>query len=178
MAKRTYYRRRRYRRKIWSTRIKNFSGNQLATGGSNFVIYQNLCTNPAQTDDTVSNKYTVKNINLQLELSNNSTASGYVENLQAFVVFVPQGYIPTGVPAAYADLPYDHPEWIMAHRFYGSAFSDNSPYYSPLRLHTRLSRKLDTGDRIVVIILGRNTNSSQSQTIDYQGLVKYNTKAN
>lgn len=183
MARYTRYRRysRRFRRKgIWSSRITNFTGSQSATAGNQFVIYQNLTTNPSQSEDSVSIKYTVKNINAAIQLESSGTAS--VENLQAYVMYIPQGYIPTGVPGAYADAPYQHPEWIMAHRFIGSAQYDATniavqPGFPALRLSSRLSRKLDTGDRIVLIILGSNTATS-SVTLDYQGLVKYNTKAN
>lgn len=151
----------------------------MAGANEQFVVYQNLTSNPAQSDDSVSIKYTVKNINLQLELeSSGGGFGGAVENLQAYVMFIPQGFIPTGVPGAYADVPFQHPEWIMAHRFYGSAQMDaNSPGFPPVRLRSRLARKLDTGDRVVVIILGNNTGNT-SQTLDYRGLVKYNTKAN
>lgn len=176
------YRRRRYRRKgVWSCRIQNFTGAQSAAANEQYVIYYNLCQNPAQNETSVSNKYTVKNINCQLQLESN--ASFAVENLQAYVCFIPQGYVPTGVPSAYAEVPFNHPEWIMAHRFYGSAqldsetSSDGNPGFPALRLSSRLARKLDTGDRIVLIILGNNTGGS-SVTLDYHGLVKYNTKAN
>lgn len=148
----------------------------MAGTNEQFVIYQNLTANPVQSDDSVSITYTVKNINLQLELE--SDGQGSVENLQAYVMFIPQGFIPTGTPGAYADIPFQHPEWIMAHRFYGSALQDGAqPGYPPLRLRSRLARKLDTGDRIVAIILGTNT-ANVSRTLDYRGLVKYNTKAN
>lgn len=184
MARYTRYRKysRRFRSSgKWSTRINNFSGEQLASPGQNFVIYQNLTNNPPQTEDTVSIKYTVKNINCQLQLETENSAAQYVENLQVFVMYIPQGFIPTGTPSAYADVPFQHPEWIMAHRFYGSPQIDGTSAlgFPALRLSSRLARKLDTGDRIVVIILGTNTNSQTlSATLSYRGLVKYNTKAN
>ena len=50
----------------------------------------------------------------------------------------------------------------MTHRYFGSVQSDatNVAKYPPLRLFSRLARKLDTGDRIVVIILGNNTSTA------------------
>jgi len=179
MAKYRRYRKysRRGRSGMWSTRLQNISGSQLAGTGNDFIIYYNLCTNPAQSDTTVSQKYTVKNINLQLEVE---YPGAFVENLQAYVMFIPQGFIPTGVPSAYAEIPFQHPEWIMAHRFIGSptnAQVGNTPGFPPLRIRSRLARKLDTGDRVVVVILGSNA-ATESSTIYYRGLVKYNTKAN
>ena len=156
----------------------NFSGSQSAAPGANYIIYQNLCQNPAQDVDTVSQLFTAKNFNCQVELE----SQVQVENLQAYIMYVPQGYVPTGVPSAYETLPYDHPEWIMVHRFYGSPTVEGSnltPGYPPLRLFSRLARKLDTGDRVILLILGTNTNSgTASVTLDYRGLVKFNTKAN
>lgn len=180
-TRRNYYRRRRHR---WSSRLLTFKGAQSAGGGNAYIIYQNLCQNPAQDVNTISNLYTVKNINCQVELQANG--NNVIESLQAYIMYIPQGYIPTGTPSAYGSAPFEHPEWIMAHRFYGSPqveYSNtqqamaNTPGFPPLRLHSRLSRKLDTGDRIVLIILGENT-STASAELDYQGLVKFNTRAN
>lgn len=185
----TYRRYRKYtrsRRHKWSTRLTNFSGAQSAAGLESFVIYQNLCQNPAQSIDTISNLYTVKNIDCSIELQ--GTNSAVIENLQAYVMFIPQGYIPTGVPSSYQNAPFEHPEWIMAHRYYGSPqieYQQSStpqtaltPGFPPLKLKTRMARKLDTGDRIVIIILGKNTAVSGSAELSYSGIVKYNTKAN
>lgn len=176
-----YYKRRYYRKRkgIWSTRISNISGSQSVNYQNDAIIYYNLCQNPSQSDSTVSNKYTVKNVNLQLEISAEATNNqqNSLENFQAYVMFIPQGYVPTGVPSAYGTLPFDHPEWIMSHRFIGAPVSD-TPYFPPLRIFSRLARKLDTGDRIVLIILGNNTATSGSIELSYRGLVKYNTKAN
>ena len=180
MARRRY---RRYSRKRgnWSCRINNVAGEQSAGANEQYIIYYNLCTNPVQSDTTVSNKYTIKNVNCQLQLE--SSAAAAVENLQAYIVYIPQGFVPTGVPSAYSDIPFQHPEWIMAYRFYGSAQQDSEnptstqPGFPALRLSSRLARKLDTGDRVVLIVLGNNTGGS-SVTLSYRGLVKYNAKAN
>lgn len=176
-TRRNYYRRRH--RKSWSTRLVNFKGAQSAAAGTAYVIYQNLCQNPAQDINTVSNLYTVKNINCQVELENSENNASSIENLQAYIMYVPQGYIPTGVPSEYLNLPFDHPEWIMAHRYYGSCQNDTSgPQYPPLRLFSRLARKLDTGDRVILLIIGENSGTQYSRTLEYWGIVKFNTKAN
>lgn len=174
---RRYYRR---NRKSWSSRITEFSGSQSAA--QKYIIYQNICSNPSQDNLTVSNLYTVKNIDCQFELScpDANMSLPEVENLQFYVMYVPQGYIPTGVPSAYAGLPFDHPEWIMAHRFVGSPTSDANQIIKSYKIKTRLARKLDTGDRVILLILGDNVHSPQNVafTLAYQGLVKYVTRAN
>ena len=151
--------------------MTNIQGSQSVANQGDLIVSYNLCQNPGQTDSTVSNKYTVKNIDLQLAY----VANQLFTNLQAFICFIPQGAVPTGTPSAYADVPYNHPEWIMVHRFYGPSANQNGSF--PVKIKTRLSRKLDTGDRIVLIILGTNAVGS-TNTFEYQGVVKYNTKAN
>jgi len=169
-----------YKKSSWSTRISNIEGAQLVGANNKAIIYYNLCKNPAQDENTVSNKFTVKNIDLQLELSNASSSSGTsdLEDFQVYICYIPQGYVPTGTPSYYENVPFDHPEWIMVHRYVGLPLGDAATSYLPLHIKSRLARKLDTGDRVVLIILGKNTSTSQGYTIDYRGLVKYNTKAN
>ena len=168
-----------YKKHIWSTRISNVEGYQSASGGNKYIINYNLCQNPAQSDSTVSNKFTVKNIDLQLEVGiENAGQNTDLEDFQVFICYVPQGYVPSGTPSLYENVPYDHPEWIMVHRYVGLPLADSSTSYLPLHIKSRLARKLDTGDRIVLIILGKNTSTSTSYQIVYRGIVKYNTKAN
>lgn len=176
MAKYTRYRKysRRNRRKTWSTRLTNISVSQLANPGVGFFVYRTLATNPAQDDNTVFQRFTVKNVHAQVNIELQSGSVDTVENLQHYIMYVPQGYTLS------ESLPYDHPEWIMAHRFLGSPQPDQSNYYPPQTLFTRLARKLDTGDRIIYLLLGTHTGSSTSQSVTLlvNGIIKLNTKAN
>ena len=179
MAKYQRYRRYSRRRfgKHWSTRLTSINVTQLVNANQQFFIYRTLATNPAQDDNTVSQRFTVKNVNVQVNIENASSADPtgnpeVVENLQHYILYIPQGYTLT------ADTPFEHPEWIMSYRFIGSPVSDSNPGYAPLRISTRLSRKLDTGDRIVYLLIGTNTSNLGTATIYVSGLVKLNTKAN
>lgn len=175
-----YRRYRRYRRKSgrWSTRLTSINVVQLTTGGNAFFIFRTLATNPVQDDNTVSQRFTVKNVNCQVNIEfqpqgGSSPLSSYIENLQQYILFIPQGFTLS------ENTPFEHPEWIMAHRFIGSPQEDVSPGYLPAKISTRLARKLDTGDRIVYLLLGSNTGASTtSTTIRVDGLIKLNTKAN
>lgn len=178
MAKYARYRkysRRRYG-KHWSTRLSSINVTQAVAPGQTFFVYRTLATNPAQDDNTVSQRFTVKNVNVQVNIETPSTSSAtgvYIENLQHYILYIPQGYTLT------AETPYEHPEWIMTHRFIGSPTGDSNPGYAPLRISTRLARKLDTGDRIVYVLIGSHTASAGDQASIYvSGLVKLNTKAN
>jgi hypothetical protein len=170
-----YRKRRFYRRKgKWSTRLTNISVSQLVGPGVALFIYRTLATNPAQDDNTVSQRFTVKNVNAQVELSATGDALTYLNQLQHYILFVPQGYQLT------ENTPYEHPEWIMAHRFIGTPVNTLNPGYAPLRISTRLARKLDTGDRVIYLLIGRNTAGEGGPTVNAEcdGIVKLNTKAN
>lgn len=177
MARRRY---RRYRRRSgrWSTRLTAINVSQLTTPGNAFFIYRTLATNPTQDDNTVSQRFTVKNVNCQVNIEyqsggNNGTSNADVENLQHYILYIPQGFTLT------ENTPFEHPEWIMAHRLLGSPQSDTNPGFLPARISTRLARKLDTGDRIVYLLLGSNTGqTTYGTTIRVDGLIKLNTKAN
>lgn len=176
MARRSYKKRRYYRKKgIWSSRITNFSFNREVSATSSFEIITPLTSNPQQSDTGISQKFTAKNINLQfmLEGPNNSggTVSNAFENVQIFVIFVPQGYVLS------SNTPYEHPEWIMSYKYVGIPVTQNDPGYGPIKVFSRLARKLDTGDGISLLIIGSNT-SSGGQTIKGSGVIRYNTKAN
>lgn len=174
MAKYNRYRKYSRRRfgKHWSTRLTSINVTQQVSASQTFFIFRTLATNPAQDDNTVSQRFTVKNVNVQVNIE--ATSSSYpegIENLQHYILFIPQGY------ALGSDTPFEHPEWIMAHRFIGTPQADTNPGYAPTTISTRLARKLDTGDRIVYLLIGSNTTNNNNQ-LYVSGLVKLNTKAN
>lgn len=188
MARRKY-RQRSYRRKgRWSANIRTIQRQSfVATANSSFYFYETLCTNPAQDNNTVSQQFTVKNIELSYELEAENDFSS-IENLVAYIMFIPQGYIIT------ESLPDTHPEWIMAYRFLGSPNPESStssyaigPGRLPPRIKTRLSRRLQTGDQIIFLITGVNTHAVTSPStdplqgnrrLDFCGVIRWWTKAN
>lgn len=169
-----YRRRRFYKRKgKWSTRLTNINVSQEVNGGVTFFVYRTLATNPAQDDNTVSQRFTVKNVQCQIEIQQISGTPASINFCQQYILFIPQGYELT------ANTPYEHPEWIMAHRYLGSPEPNDTPYFPAQRFTTRLARKLDTGDRVVYLFTGSNTtNEGNFATINVNGVVKLNTKAN
>lgn len=99
-------------------------------------------------------------------------------------MFVPQGM---NVTASYN---LEHPEYIMAYKFLGSPSVDYTnlvgqgsivgQQYQPYRINTRLSRKLNTGDSVILFIKGNNTNTTgtTNAVFDFHGLVRWWTRAN
>ena len=171
MAK-TYKRRRYYRSKgRWSANIKNIDDSQTLTGPTNTTVGNSvdLCLNPLQDSLTVSQTYTVKNIELStfMETENNA----YVEDIEHYIMYVPQGMNLT------TEYNYEHPEYIMAYYFQGNPATDNtSPGYR-LKLKTRMARRLQTGDRIIYFWKAKKELSSDID-VKIRGLVRWWTKAN
>lgn len=129
--------------------------------------------NPGQNDNTVSQKYTVKNIeftySVETDISNNAKEN--LENISSYIMYVPEGMIVTET------YPNSHPEYIMAYRYQGSIFSDVNVVVLP-KIKTRLARTLNTGDKIICLTTGSNTLTSAALPISIKGLVRWWTKAN
>lgn len=175
MAKKTI--KKYYRRKgRWSANIKTLTNFSIpAPLNSSFFGIQNLCTNPLQEANTVSQQYTVKNIELSFEMEIGTTANNQVENLIAYIMYVPQGMTVTEI------YPNQHPEYIMAYRFYGSPNLDNNSEininpFKAFRIKTRMARRLQTGDRVILLIVG--VNNGTENVLNYNGIVRWWTKAN
>ena len=92
-------------------------------------------------------------------------------------MFVPQGMTVT------PNYNIEHPEYIMNYKYLGSptgtgtSTSAEVQQYQPFRLRTRLSRKLNTGDSVILFIKGLNQGTGNIN-INLSGLVRWWTKAN
>lgn len=155
----------------WSSRITNITTSQNVSQQQELFISNTLATNPAQQTSSISQKFTVKNVWMQFNIESQNETLNNLDNLQLFIMYVPQGY------SLSSSMPYDHPEWIMAQKFIGTAINFNNPGYGPLSVSTRLARTLDTGDSIKWVLLGAN-NSNSSGSVSLKGICRYNTKAN
>lgn len=99
-------------------------------------------------------------------------------------MFIPQGY-----NVNQSDLPQSHPEWVMSYKFIGSPSYEqpvegtlnyqSSQQYQPTKVRTRLSRKLHSGDKIVLFVQGyRQGTQTSAINITMSGLVRWWTKSN
>lgn len=174
-------RRRRFRRKSgrWSPNIVKISNTNNATVGE-FFNYEDLAVNPVQANSGVSQTFTVKNIEISFTIEGSvGTNTAAIESVTAYVMYVPQGMNIT--PGYFAE----HPEYIMAYKFLGSPTIEFTPasgtpvtqQYQPFKVRTRLSRKLQTGDKIILYIQGSNDNNAVTQ-YKIDGIVRWWSKAN
>lgn len=184
MARRRY---RRYRRKSgkWTANIQEV-GNMVTCTPGIWSATETIMSNPAQVNTFVSQTYTVKNVEISFNIDNENTnlAGAQIEGITAYIMFVPQGMTVTG------DYNLQHPEYIMAYKYLGSptqefgiqSTSQNGPIfgqqYQPYKVRTRLSRKLQTGDSVVLFLKGVNQDNSTTFTLRLSGLIRWWTKAN
>lgn len=175
MAK--YTRKRRYykRKGRWSSNIKTIKNSTVVASEGSFYGQQILCQNPTQDDETVSQKFTVKNIELSYQLEMEPSSAYAVESVVAYIMYVPEGYVITET------LPNLHPEWIMAYRFIGSPDVETGTVSNvgrlPPRITTRMARRLSTGDKIILFVTGISS-SSNTINLNFNGIVRWWTKAN
>lgn len=169
---RTRRRRRFYKKRQWAANIQEFSSESVVNTGV-FNLNSTLATNPSQNVLGVSQKYTVKNPEISFVFKSDTVANAIqIEDLTVYIMFVPQGMTITN------DLNINHPEYIMAYKFYGSPLAGTgSQPFQPMKIKSRLSRTLNTGDKLVCLIKGNNTSSS-TNNISISGITRWWTKAN
>jgi len=180
MARRSYRRYRRFRRGTkWSANLQEI-GTTSIVAAENSTFWQSfvLSFNPTQVNTAVSQVFTVKNLEVSFYIDSGLTnALNHIEDVAAYIMFVPQGM---NVTETYNT---QHPEYIMAYKFLGGPSSDVQSstvgqQYQPTKIRTRLSRKLQSGDNVILFIKGNNTSSSEPLSFQFHGLVRWWTKAN
>ena len=189
MARRRY--RKSYRRPKgrWCSNIKNVNKTATYTitaaqqvAGGTLWMSDLLAENPAQADNTVSQIYTVKNFDISFFLEydcNSPTTTGFLDGFACYIVYVPQGFTVNN------EIINTHPEWIMAMRYVGEPKNDTTEQqqFLPFRIRSRMARKLNTGDGIYFLAVGRRDPIQVATTtitlnLDTKGLVRWWTKAN
>lgn len=170
----------------WAPNIVKISNLLQATQGE-FFDYEELAQNPIQINTGVAQTYTVKNfeITFTIETPNNASAqeNHYLDSITAYIMYVPQGM---AITEAYYQ---EHPEYIMAYKFLGSPanqliyqngsninFSEQQQY-QPIKMRTRLARKLQTGDKVILYIQGSNSSAATAR-FNLDGIVRWWSKAN
>lgn len=173
-----YRRTRRYRRRSgrWAANIQEVNGSLTATSGT-FSQAETILTNPAQSPTLVTQVFTIKNVeitfNLDFESPTTTGGTPLVEAVTAYIMYVPQGMTITG------NYNLEHPEYIMTYKYLGSPTVDSDgQQYQPYKIRTRLARKLQSGDNVILFIKGTNQSTSQTYNLRLSGLVRWWTKAN
>ena len=109
----------RYRRRRFYKRKTHYSPNILRIGPNSYNIAAQsrdigivtLVENQEYDPNRTNNIITVKNTELSIEFEGSHTL---IESCTAYLMFIPEGYTTT------VDTPTQHPEWIMAYKYFGS----------------------------------------------------------
>lgn len=173
------YRRRRYRRRgkgKWSANISEINNEEITASPGNFSGTTTLTTNPVQTNTTVSQIYTVKNFEVNFTVD--AFYPQFLEGITCYIMYVPQGM---NVSESYH---IQHPEYIMTYKYLGSPSGESNTEnslqyqnYQPFRIKTRMARRLQTGDSVILFIKGYNQDTTTRQ-FNISGLIRWWTKAN
>lgn len=177
MAKRRY---RRYRRSKgrWSANITELNAEVTSLTPGVWFLDQTLATNPVQNINGVSQTYTVKNFDINFTIEG-LNANEMIESVTAYIMYVPQGMTVT------SEYNIQHPEYILSYKYLGSPVyagmsspgSQESQTFQPIRVRSRLSRRLQTGDSVILFIKGYNQSDSNA-AIEVSGLIRWWAKAN
>lgn len=182
MARRRY---RRYSRR----RTGKYSPNITRLGPNSYNIQPQtrdfqivtLVENEGYNASRGNNILRVKNVELNVQFETANVAAAYnIESCCGYILFIPEGY------SINIDTPIQHPEWIMAYKFFGSPDPELGSITEPQvvspqrvqRITSRLSRNLNTGDRIVFLAEATNVNENNAYGVQFQGLCRWWTKAN
>jgi len=174
-----FYRRRTYKRsyprKKWASNIGTSSVNLTVPATSTYAAGAAFALNPAQSPASVSNSFVVKNVKLSIEaVGLLASAFDDLNQIIAAIMYVPQGYIVS------ASILNEHPEWIMAIKYIGEGISTDDATNSrlkPFTVSSRLSRRLQTGDSIQLVLFAQNS-GSDNVSVTFRFLAQWWTKAN
>lgn len=153
----------------WATNIGSIEHAFNSDVETEFVSYVKLCENPQQSITSVSTQFTIKNPELQFQIECNDPEK--YDRLTCYVMYVPQGITPT------ADLINYHPEYIMALRYFGGPDDHSNINRNPLIIKSRLSRKLNTGDGIYLLISGKHFGTANDEIV-VRGVIRWWSKTN
>lgn len=165
---------RRYRKTgKWSANIQELNNSTInASASSLFSGSSTLATNPSQNILGVSNVYTVKNFDINFTIE--TADAQFIEMVTAYIMYVPQGM---NVSENYN---LEHPEYILNYKYLGSpniTGTSESQQFQPIRVRSKMARKLQTGDSVILFLKGFNQKTTDT-TVSLSGLIRWWTKAN
>lgn len=175
MARTKTIRRRIRRTGKWSSNIQELNNTSITTSPGLWSGTTTLATNPTQNTLGVSQIYTCKNFTIDFTIESDS--HWHLEGITAYIMFVPQGM---NVSENYN---LDHPEYIMNYKYLGSPTGTGTSttaevqQYQPFRVRTRMARKLNTGDSVILFLKGTNQSTS-NVNLNISGIIRWWTKAN
>jgi len=142
---------------------KNFSF--IAEADNAFVFQQDLIANPTNIEqptgvyDQPHTGY-VETIG-GFELNCTLEGSSNLNNVSMYIMYLPEGY---NVSTDFGAFVFQHPEWILAYKYLGSPTEGTmgGQGCQPIRIRSRYRRNLLTGDKLILVVSGYNSNSTRT----------------
>jgi hypothetical protein len=149
---------------------------QLGTGTSGPVarVIDLITVDPELVGESYPRSLLVGGVKLSFQVDAGNNVLGAVTAIEAAVMKIPAGF-----SASFSDAPADlitsHPEWIYSYKFVGRA-SDSSQgqQYQPIRMESRRTKRLFTGDRLVLAVAGYRTGVAVNLNVN--GVVSCGTR--
>lgn len=132
---------------------------QFTAESGEFLTTVDLITNPTNVSTTQLTGYveTIGGFSIDCTFEGASTFN----NVAMFIMYIPEGYSIASNVALSLSVINQHPEWIMAYKYLGSPTEIDTSSVGqgcqPTRIRSRVRRNLMTGDRIVLVIAGKNS---------------------
>jgi len=173
MAKTT--RRKFYKRKSnkWASNIVEIEPTTTEVPTGINILNVPIVKNLNQSVNYASSVFTVKNTEVNLEFEVTSAERNWnIEGITYYIMYVPEGMNVS------TDYNLQHPEYIMCYKYFGSPNLEGNTdiQQKPVfKVKSRLSRNLNTGDQIILLIKLANTGTANIP-ISYNGLVRFWTK--
>ena len=178
-----YYRRRYTRvvkpKKKWASNIYPLSTESISIGNWQYIDKTTLVENSIQSGAPTPVILKAGNFKTQLDFTYILNGSSSLE-ISAFIIYIPEGTEPT----TYSDaqiLVQRHPEWIMAWKYASMdyATSNVSSGTETINFSTRMKRNLNSGDKVMLLIMACTSSSNVNITaFRMGGLSQYWTCAN
>jgi hypothetical protein len=137
---------------------------QFSVSSGEFLTTVDLITNPTNVDTYHLTGYveTIGRFAIDCTLEGPST----LNNVAMFIMYIPEGYNITSTGDNSLSVINQHPEWVMAYKYLGSPTEPHDSIggqgCQPTRIRSRVRRNLMTGDRIVLVIAGKNSSGESS----------------
>ena len=128
---------------------------------SSGYLSADLVVNSAETATPTPTIIKAKHFKMSVDTYVNAGATIAIGPIVAYIMYVPQGYTLT------TNTPVDHPEWVLTWRTIDTSNSSiNTGYHATVSMSSSLSRNLNSGDSIKIVLIANNVSSTNTFTLN------------
>ena len=149
-------------KKKWASYMKASSVGPLTVPvSSSGYLATDLVANSTETATPTPTIIKCKHFKVSVDTYVNSTGAFPLGPIVAYLMYVPQGY------TLAVSTPVDHPEWVLAWRTIDTAnINGTYSYHEVITMTSSLSRNLNSGDSIKLILIANNVNATYTYSLN------------